>query len=133
MTVSQQVSVKQSDSDEIDLGKLFGILLDRRWTIIAITFTFAVAGIAYALLATPIYKADALLQVEEKSNGLSGLGEMGDLFSSESSSNTEIEIIRSRMILGKTVDKLNLTTLAEPAALPLIVRAYIVCLAIKTA
>ncbi|NAW87478.1 polysaccharide biosynthesis tyrosine autokinase [Photobacterium halotolerans] len=120
MTVSQQVSVKQSDSDEIDLGKLFGILLDRRWTIIAITFAFAVAGIAYALLATPIYKADALLQVEEKSNGLSALGEMGDLFSSESSSNTEIEIIRSRMILGKTVDKLNLTTLAEPAALPLI-------------
>ncbi|MBV7260583.1 polysaccharide biosynthesis tyrosine autokinase [Photobacterium sp. WH24] len=120
MTVSQQVSVKQSDSDEIDLGKLFGILLDRRWTIIAITFAFAVAGIAYALLATPIYKADALLQVEEKSNGLSALGEMGDLFSSESSSSTEIEIIRSRMILGKTVDKLNLTTLAEPAALPLI-------------
>ncbi|WP_027252891.1 polysaccharide biosynthesis tyrosine autokinase [Photobacterium halotolerans] len=122
MTVSQQVSVKQTDSDEIDLGKLFGILLDRRWTIIAITFAFAVAGIAYALLATPIYKADALLQVEEKSNGLSGLGEMGDLFSGESSSNTEIEIIRSRMILGKTVDKLNLTTLAEPAALPLIGR-----------
>ncbi|MBD8514415.1 polysaccharide biosynthesis tyrosine autokinase [Photobacterium sp. CAU 1568] len=120
MTVSQQVSVKQSDSDEIDLGKLFGILLDRRWTIIAITFAFAVASIAYALLATPIYKADALLQVEEKSNGLSALGEMGDLFSGESSSSTEIEIIRSRMILGKTVDKLNLTTLAEPATLPLI-------------
>ncbi|NAW63925.1 polysaccharide biosynthesis tyrosine autokinase [Photobacterium halotolerans] len=122
MTVSQQVSVKQTDSDEIDLGKLFGILLDRRWTIIAITFAFAVAGIAYALLATPIYKADALLQVEEKSNGLSALGEMGDLFSNESSSNTEVEIIRSRMILGKTVDKLNLTTLAEPAALPVIGR-----------
>ncbi|NAX46757.1 polysaccharide biosynthesis tyrosine autokinase [Photobacterium halotolerans] len=120
MTVSQQVSVKQTDSDEIDLGKLFGILLDRRWTIIAITFAFAVVGIAYALLATPIYKADALLQVENKSNGLSALGEMGDLFSGESSSSTEIEIIRSRMILGKTVDKLNLTTLAEPAALPLI-------------
>jgi len=120
MTVSQQVSVKQTDSDEIDLGKLFGILLDRRWTIIAMTFAFAVAGIAYALLATPIYKADALLQVEEKSNGLSALGEMGELFSSESSSSTEIEIIRSRMILGKTVDKLNLTTLAEPATFPVI-------------
>ncbi|KKD01475.1 polysaccharide biosynthesis tyrosine autokinase [Photobacterium halotolerans] len=120
MTVSQQVSVKQTDSDEIDLGKLFGILLDRRWSIIAITFAFAVAGIAYALLATPIYKADALLQVEEKSNGLSALGEMGELFSNESSSNTEIEIIRSRMILGKTVDKLNLTTLAEPATFPVI-------------
>ncbi|MCM0147580.1 polysaccharide biosynthesis tyrosine autokinase [Photobacterium galatheae] len=120
MTVSQQVSVKQSDSDEIDLGKLFGILLDSRWTIIAITFAFAVVGVAYALLATPIYKADALLQVEEKNNGLSALGDMGEIFSSESSSNTEIEILRSRMILGKTVDKLNLTTLVGPAAFPII-------------
>ncbi|UTM56564.1 polysaccharide biosynthesis tyrosine autokinase [Photobacterium sp. CCB-ST2H9] len=120
MTVSQQVSVKQSDSDEIDLGKLFGILLDSRWTIIAITFTFAVVGVAYAMLATPIYKADALLQVEEKNNGLSALGDMGEIFSSESSSNTEIEILRSRMILGKTVDKLNLTTLAGPVTVPII-------------
>ncbi|MGF1730507.1 polysaccharide biosynthesis tyrosine autokinase [Photobacterium kasasachensis] len=120
MSVTHNVQVKQSDSDEIDLGKLLGILLDNRWNIIAITFVFAILGVAYALLATPKYKADALIQVETKSSGMPALGDMGELFASESSATTEIEIIKSRMILGKTVDKLNLTTVASPHYLPFI-------------
>ncbi|QFI40131.1 polysaccharide biosynthesis tyrosine autokinase [Moritella marina ATCC 15381] len=115
---SQNV-IKSSDADEIDLGKLFGILLDARWGIIAIIFIFTIFGVAYALLATPVYKADALIQVEQKSSGMSALvGDMGDMFSSESSATTEVEIIKSRMILSKTVEKLNLTTLAVPTYLP---------------
>jgi len=118
---SSQQAIKSSDADEIDLGKLFGILLDARWSIIAVTFIFAVFGVGYALFATPVYKADALIQVEQKSGGMSALvGDMGDMFSSESSSTTEIEIIKSRMILSETVDKLNLTTLATPNYLPVI-------------
>lgn len=120
MSVTQNVQVKQSDSDEIDLGKLFGILLDSRWYIIAITFISAIIGVAYALLATPVYKADALIQVETKSTGAPMLGDMGELFASESSATTEIEIIKSRMILGKTADRLNLTTVASPSYLPVI-------------
>lgn len=112
-------SIQNSGADEIDLGKLFGILLDARWLIITVTSIFTVIGVAYALLATPIYKADALIQVEQKSSGMSALvGDMGDMFSSESSATTEIEIIKSRMVLSKTVEKLNLTTLAIPAYLP---------------
>ncbi|OLQ76106.1 tyrosine-protein kinase [Photobacterium proteolyticum] len=120
MSVTQNLQVKQADSDEIDLGKLFGILLDNRWNIISITFIFAIFGVAYALLATPVYKADALIQVETKSSGMPALGEMGELFASESSATTEIEIIKSRMILGKTVDKLNLTTVSSPNYLPIV-------------
>ncbi len=55
-----------STSDEIDLAKLFGQLIDGRWLILSITTLFAIAGIAFALLSTPIYKADALVQVEQK-------------------------------------------------------------------
>ncbi|BDM62838.1 tyrosine protein kinase [Shewanella sp. NFH-SH190041] len=105
----------------IDLQKLFGLLLDNKKFIITCTFIFTLIGVAYALLATPVYKADALLQVEKKSTGLPSLsGDMADLFSSESSATTEIEIIRSRMVLGKTVDELNLTTLISPDYLPVI-------------
>jgi len=115
---SQQV-IKSSDANEIDLGKLFGILHDARWSIIAVTFIFALFGVGYALLATPIYKADALIQVEQKSGGMSALvGDMGDMFSSESSATTEVEIIKSRMVLSQTVDKLNLTVLSAPKYLP---------------
>lgn len=117
MSVTQNTQVKHV-SDEIDLGKLFGVLLDNRWNIIAITFVFAVLGVVYALLATPIYKADTLIQVEKKSSGMPALGDMGELFAQESSSTTEIEIIKSRMILGKTVDKLNLTTVVKPNYFP---------------
>ncbi|MGF1689523.1 polysaccharide biosynthesis tyrosine autokinase [Photobacterium japonica] len=119
MTPSQNTQPRQ-DADEIDLGKLFGILIDSRWSIIAITFVFAVVGIAYALLATPVYNADALIQVEEKSSGMPALGDMGEMFAGESSATTEIEIIKSRMILGDTVNKLNLTTVVSPNYLPVI-------------
>ncbi|KMV28506.1 tyrosine protein kinase [Photobacterium swingsii] len=120
MSISQNLPPKQSESDEIDLGKLFGILVDSRWMIIAITIIFSVVGVCYALLATPVYKADALLQVETKSSGMPALGDMGELFAQESSATTEIEIIKSRMVLGKTVDKLNLTTIAKPNYFPFI-------------
>ncbi|WP_273858896.1 polysaccharide biosynthesis tyrosine autokinase [Photobacterium sp. GSS17] len=119
MSVTQNTQVKHAP-DEFDLGKLFGILLDNRWNIIAITFVFAVLGVAYALLATPVYKADSLIQVEKKSSGMPALGDMGELFAQESSATTEIEILKSRMILGKTVDKLNLTTVVAPDYFPII-------------
>ncbi|HDM8223803.1 TPA: polysaccharide biosynthesis tyrosine autokinase [Vibrio campbellii] len=119
---NQTISSSAPTDDEIDLGKLFGILIDAKWFIIGITLLFATMGITVALLSTPIYKADALIQIEQKSSGgISAMvGDMGDLFAAESSATTEIEIIKSRMILGDTVDKFNLTTIATPEYLPFV-------------
>ncbi|WP_176299329.1 polysaccharide biosynthesis tyrosine autokinase [Vibrio sp. 05-20-BW147] len=121
MTTPQNRSSVDNSSDEIDLGKLLGIIIDAKWFILVTTFLFAAGGVAVALLSTPIYKADALIQIEQKSSGgISSLvGDMGELFSQESSATTEIEIIKSRMILGNTVDKFNLTTVAEPQYIPI--------------
>ncbi|AMF95576.1 tyrosine-protein kinase [Vibrio fluvialis] len=122
MTTQNIKSKVDDSSDEIDLKKLFGVLLDSKWLILTVTFAFSIAGVVYALLSTPIYKADALLQIEQKSSsGISALvGDMGDAFSSKSSSDTEIEIIKSRMILGDTVDKFNLTIVVTPEYIPVI-------------
>ncbi|BDP31594.1 polysaccharide biosynthesis tyrosine autokinase [Vibrio vulnificus] len=122
MTTPQNRSSVDNSSDEIDLGKLLGIIIDAKWFIFVTTFFFAAGGVAVALLSTPIYKADALIQIEQKSSGgISSLvGDMGELFSQESSATTEIEIIKSRMILGDTVDKFNLTTVAEPQYFPIV-------------
>ncbi|EOX4080871.1 polysaccharide biosynthesis tyrosine autokinase [Vibrio alginolyticus] len=119
---NQTIQPSALADDEIDLGKLFGILIDAKWFIISITLFFATLGIAVALLSTPIYKADSLIQIEKKSSGgISAMvGDMGELFSAESSATTEIEIIKSRMILGDTVDKFNLTTIATPDYLPFV-------------
>jgi len=116
-----ELAINQSISEEIDLSKLISTLLDNIWLIIGITIIFSSAGIAYAVLATPIYKADALLQVESKSSGMTAfVGDMGDMFANDSSSSTEVEIIKSRMNLGKTVDKYNMTVKVMPKTLPII-------------
>ncbi|MGB7389106.1 MAG: Wzz/FepE/Etk N-terminal domain-containing protein, partial [Pseudomonas neustonica] len=78
---------KHETSDEIDLLALLGALLDQKLIIIACTLIFALCGIAYALLATPIYQANAVIQIEEKSQGIGGLlgdASGGDMFSSAS-------------------------------------------------
>ncbi|CAH7058173.1 protein-tyrosine kinase Wzc [Vibrio chagasii] len=126
MTTQPSQPSHTDNSDEIDLGKLLGILLDAKWLIMLTTFVFAVLGIAFALLSTPIYKADALIQIEEKSSGgiSSMVGDMGELFSQESSATTEVEIIKSRMILGETVDKFNLTTVTAPIYAPIIGKGF---------
>lgn len=111
-TSSRQVNNR---NDVIDIARLVGILLDGKWFIVFVTALFMAAGVSYALLATPIYKADALVQVEQKNSGLPSLSaDMADMFAQESSAVTEIEIIKSRMVLSQTVDKFNLTVLASP-------------------
>lgn len=106
-------------SNDIDLSRSIGVLIDHKWLIIGITALFAAAGVVYALLSAPIYRADALVQVEQlsPSNPLSdGTG----MLSREPPSRSEIEIIGSRMVLGRAVDILSLDLLIEPVRLPII-------------
>ncbi|MDL2044099.1 polysaccharide biosynthesis tyrosine autokinase [Vibrio parahaemolyticus] len=119
---TQTIKQSRQVDDEIDLGKLFGIILDAKWLILCTVVLLSIVGVGVAILSTPIYKADALIQIESKSSGgISAMvGDMGELFSAESSATTEIEIIKSRMILGGTVDKFNLTTVASPNYMPII-------------
>lgn len=100
----------KKDSDEIDLGRLVGELIDHRKLIISVTALFTLLALVYALFATPIYQADALVQVEQKQANaiLSNLSQM--LPDSQPQSAPEIALLQSRMILGKTVDDLNLQT-----------------------
>lgn len=108
-------------SDEIDLLALLGALIDRKYTIIACTLAFVIAGIAYALLTTPVYVANAVIQIEEKSSGISGLlGNSRDMFSSPSAAATEIELLKSRNVIGQAVTNLKLDVTAEPKLFPVI-------------
>ena len=118
-TLNNNQGFDQSE-DEIDLSELIGTLIEAKWLISIIAGVFLVVGVFYALVATPIYQADAVLQIEEKSGGMPGLGDLSDMLSTDALAATEIEIIKSRNIIGKAVDKLNLTINAQPDYLPII-------------
>ena len=116
-------TAQQHDSDEIDLLALLGALIDGKWIIAGFTVCFAVIGVAYALLATPIYQANALIQIEEKSGStLSGLGELSDMLGSTPEAVTEIELLKSRAVIGQAVENLKLDIIVEPHYFPIIGR-----------
>lgn len=108
MTSVKNDKSSSTNSEEIDLGHLLGELIDHRKLIIAVTAGFIVLSILYALLSTPIYQANSLIQVEQKQGNaiLNSLSQM--LPDSQPQSAPEIALLQSRMILGKTVDDLNL-------------------------
>lgn len=111
---------QQQDNDEIDLMALFGNLWDGRWIVIAVTVLFTAIGVFYALIQVPVYQANALIQIEESRGGLPGMEDVSQLFESSSSAGTEIEIIKSRRVLGGVVDTLNLDIATSPNYFPVI-------------
>lgn len=114
---------RQQQDDEIDLLALFGTLWESKVLIAAITAVFMVLGVSYALLATPVYRANAIVQVEEKSPSLPGMSDMTEMFGGESAAVTEIELLKSRKVIGTAVDDLHLDIIAKPSYFPIIGQA----------
>lgn len=102
--------VSKEDNDDIDLmALLFAIL--RGWkTVLFFALIGLLIGVLYGRYVNPTFKSDALIQIEENSQGISALGtNASELIAPQSSkAQTESELIRSRMILEPVVDKLNL-------------------------
>ena len=112
-------SPPEIEEDDINLGDLIGVLIENRWLIVVITVVALMIGSYKAFTAVPIYQADGLLQVEEKSPGLTNL-DTSSMFDDYALVNAEIEILRSRSVLGTVVDNLQLDIYAEPEYMPYI-------------
>ncbi|WPB81605.1 polysaccharide biosynthesis tyrosine autokinase [Archangium violaceum] len=105
-------------ADELDLGRHLAILLEYRVSILVTVLLSLGVGAVYMASATPVYRANAVLQLEEK---VSRLGELDELLSGGSGqASTEIEILSSRALLGRVVDELRLDVVASPRYFPLL-------------
>ena len=119
--MTKQAMPRTVKEDEIDLRELFGVILDRRWSIIVTTVVFLIGGALYALLAAPVYRAQATIQVESKMPAIPGLADLASLGAGGSTTaTTEIALVTSRMVLGSAVDKVGLDTEVEPVRFPLV-------------
>jgi tyrosine-protein kinase Etk/Wzc len=118
MTTRQTFSPRD---DDIDLRAMLGTLLDHKWLITAVTLVFLALSVLYALFATPIYEASAMVQVEQKVPTLPGLEDLTQtLGTSTSQAVTEIALITSRSVVGQAVDNLKLDTESQPEHFPLV-------------
>ncbi|PIP03769.1 MAG: tyrosine protein kinase [Hydrogenophilales bacterium CG_4_10_14_3_um_filter_58_23] len=109
------------DEDEIDLASLLDTLFDHRWLIVGIALGITLLGVAYAFMAKPVYEANFLVQVEDSPTSSKNiLGDVASLFDVKTVATTEIEILRSRMVVSRAVDNLRLFINARPKYFPLV-------------
>ncbi|AUX73100.1 polysaccharide biosynthesis tyrosine autokinase [Erwinia pyrifoliae] len=117
---SKEPSANGGEAIRFELAHLVGQLIDHRWMILAVSVLFTLMGTLYSLFATPIYSADAMVQVEQK-NANTVLNDLSQMMpNAQPASAAEIEIITSRMVLGKTVADLGLDALVQQDHFPLI-------------
>ncbi len=114
--------------DEIRLFEILGVLRESRGLIAAATACTFLIGSLYAFLATPTYRADALIQVDDDSGTGSlndKLGDLAALFQNKASTDAEIELMRSRAVIGDAVARLHLDIDAKSRYAPLVGKPFV--------
>ncbi|MFB9123938.1 polysaccharide biosynthesis tyrosine autokinase [Paraburkholderia dipogonis] len=113
------------DEDEIDIRALIDVIFKNKKLIIVVTIVCTLIGVTYAFLATPIYRGDITVQVEDNSdlagaaagNLMSGLTSLFDI---KSTDDGEMQILDSRLVTANMVDELRLYIDARPKYFPLL-------------
>ncbi|WP_168418334.1 polysaccharide biosynthesis tyrosine autokinase [Acinetobacter towneri] len=103
------MSQTANTEDTIDLKELFFSLI-AQWKLIILCVLLSVVCALLYLRTTPdTYAVDALVQVED-SKGASAalLGDLSNMIEQKSPAQAEIEILKSRLVLGNVIDHLNL-------------------------
>ena len=117
------MGMAMDEGDGLNLGRIVDTLFEERWLILVVAGIATAIGLFFAVVAKPYYDASLTIQVEDNANpAASVLGELagGDMFGGKSAVAAEMEIIRSRMVVKKAVDNLNVDILVEPKRFPVV-------------
>ncbi|EIM38187.1 Tyrosine-protein kinase ptk [Acinetobacter sp. HA] len=103
------MSQNTNTEDTIDLKELFFSLI-AQWKLIALCVILSLVCALLYLRTTPdTYQVDALVQVEENKGASAALlGDLSEMIEQKSPAQAEIEILKSRLVLGDVIDRLNL-------------------------
>ncbi|WP_250435023.1 polysaccharide biosynthesis tyrosine autokinase [Caballeronia sp. ATUFL_F2_KS9A] len=119
--------VDVSTGDELRLSDYLAAAM-LNWKLVTLVMLAVIAlGTSYAYLATPTYKADAMIQVDEPANtnnanaGAKALqAAVPQLTETKTSTAAQIELLRSRLVIDDTVRRLHLDIDASPRVLPVV-------------
>lgn len=103
------MSQTANTEDTIDLKELVFSLI-AQWKLIALCIILSLICALLYLRTTPdTYTVDALVQVEDsKGTSAALLGDLSDMIDQKSPAQAEIEILKSRLVLGEVINHLNL-------------------------
>lgn len=104
------------DEGAVSLGDMLANLWDGRYIILVTTVLALILGTYYGWRKSPIYQVEAMLQIEDKQGSNAGpmMEALNSLLDQAAKSAAEIEIIKSNLVLGRTVETLSLDIQATP-------------------
>ena len=115
-----------STGDELRLSDYLAAVLGN-WKLVTVIMLAVMAlGTAYAFLAPPTYRADALIQVEESNNNnnnnnnANAVQTVSQMFDAKSTTAAQIELLRSRLVVEDAVRRMHLDITASPRYFPFV-------------
>jgi tyrosine-protein kinase Etk/Wzc len=108
------------DDEALDLAAYLDLLFDNRWLITIIALTVTLLGAAYASIATPVFEANIIVQVEDSASSSKNiLGDLSGVFDLKTAASAEMEILRSRFVITRAVNNQKLYLAVEPKYFPI--------------
>ncbi len=120
--ISSLREMPMQHDEDVDLRALFQTVSDHKWLVLVGTGLFFLAGVLYVLMATPVYEASAMVQVEKSMPNVPGQQRATAPMDGPSGSQavTEIPLLTSRSVLAAAVNDLGLDIRVRPRRFPLI-------------
>ncbi len=113
--------VRRPGVEEPTLRDLLRAMAEGRWWIVGALAIVMAGAVAYLFLAPPVYRSTTLVQVEEQSTPPVAADTVAALLVEQKVPvEGEMEIMRSRSLLGPIVDELGLDVEAGPRRVPLL-------------
>ncbi|NIE66999.1 polysaccharide biosynthesis tyrosine autokinase [Burkholderia sp. Ax-1719] len=124
MNVENHLRSPESGEQEFNLAALLDVFVIYRRMMLWVFSVVLVLGLGAVFLSNPVYEADILTQVDESDASTTASSLLGQdiaaMFNVKSSTDTETQILQSRLIVVAAVDSLRLFIDAEPVRLPVI-------------
>lgn len=107
---SEAQAPSDNQDDVIDIRALLTTLWRRKWVIVNITAFFSILAVLILVQLTPRYTAQGLLAIESRQSSVVNLeAVLSGMSTDVAAIKTEIDVLQSRRLAAKLVDKLALT------------------------
>src|SRR5512147_2203625 len=110
-TDSIEAEHRSVDTQEVELGDYFNILIKHRRLVILVFLTVLTIGAYFSFTATPLYQASAILKIEPQNPSVTGVGEMLRLESGGPQYDyyqTQFMLLKSNTLAAKVITELKL-------------------------
>ena len=105
---------------DVDIGRILSILNAGKLQLVVCSFIGLLFGAFAAFVASPVYRSEALLQVEDSSATVSGLADLSGIANGQPKVEAQIQIIKSRSVLRRAVEDLQLQIKTAPVRFPVV-------------